>query len=124
FSPDGKRLASASYDGTVKVWDAQADPKPLTHQGARSVVSVAFSPDGKRLASSTSRSGEVKVWNLQTRQELFTLKQAERGGVQCVAFSPDGKRMASSTGGDRAAMPGGPPGEVKVWDAQTGQELL
>ena len=60
FSPDGKRLASASADGTVKVWDAATGQETLTLKGHTGIVaSVAFSPDGKRLVSAShGRDGE------------------------------------------------------------------
>jgi WD40 repeat protein/serine/threonine protein kinase len=102
FSPDGKRLASSSYDETTKVWDAQTGQELLSLKGGGN--SVAFSPDGKRL------SNGKKVWDAQTGQELHTLK----GACSNVAFSPDGKRLATSSEDDT----------VKVWDVQTGQELL
>jgi WD40 repeat protein/tRNA A-37 threonylcarbamoyl transferase component Bud32 len=130
FSPDGKRIASASTDNTVKVWDAQTDPEVLALKGRLDAVSsVAFSPDGKRLASAGSMRdaqgepcGEVEVWDVQTGQEVLTL-QGHTWGVSSVCFSSDGKRLAS-------AGPVWDPqkrehaSEVKVWDTQTGQQVL
>src|SRR3989442_1895101 len=55
WSPDGKRLASASSDTTVRVWDASSGQILFTYNGHTDVVlSVAWSPDGKRLASARS----------------------------------------------------------------------
>jgi WD40 repeat protein/predicted Zn-dependent protease len=81
------------------------------------VSSVAFSPDGKRLASGSSDK-TVKVWNVQTGQDILTFK-GHTSPVLSVAFSPNGRRLVSCSGDDRHS-----PGEVKVWDAQTGRELL
>src|SRR5207302_1422226 len=82
FSPDGSRLASASYDRTIKVWDLARGNEPRTlagHSGA--VLSVAFSPDGSRVASASYQT--VKVWDAASGQELRTLGHT---GVQSVAF--------------------------------------
>src|SRR5262249_38055889 len=74
FSGDGKRVASGSDDGTIKVWDAATGQDKLTLRGhTGGVTSVAFSGDGKRIASG-SHDGTVKVWDSATGQDRLTLK--------------------------------------------------
>jgi WD40 repeat protein len=67
FSPDGLRLASASHDRTIKLWDVATGQEVLTFSGRTGHIdSVAFSPDGNRLASG-HEDGTVKVWDATPR---------------------------------------------------------
>ena len=113
FSPDGKRLATASVDQTAKVWDAESGKELLTLGGHSNYVDgVAFSPDGKRLATA-SWDNTAKVWDAESGKELLTLR-GHTDSVRGVAFSPDGKRLATASYDHTA----------KVWDAESGKELL
>ncbi|KAF3034267.1 hypothetical protein E8E11_001607 [Didymella keratinophila] len=112
FSADGDRLASASSDETVRVWDAKTGQLLQTLEGHTSgVSSVAFSADGDRLASA-SWDKTVRVWDAKTGQPLHTL-EGHTELVSSVAFSADGHRLASASW-DKT---------VQVWDAKTGQVL-
>ena len=109
-----RRLASASMESTIRVWDAIGGQEIFTlkaHAGS-GVMSVAFSADGKRLASA-GWDRTVKVWDAVTGQETLTMKGHGRA-VVAVAFSPNGRRIASASEDQT----------VKVWDATNGQETL
>ena len=112
FSPDGKTIASASADKTVKLWNAVTGKEITTLKGHSNYVrSVAFSPDGKTIASA-SDDYTVKLWNPATGKEITTLK-GHSDVVYSVAFSPDGKTIASASD-DKT---------VKLWNAATGKEI-
>jgi WD40 repeat protein len=92
FSPDGGRLATASFDGTAKEWDAVSGKELITLSGhINDVFSVTFSPDGKTIATA-SIDKTAKLWDAATGEELLTLEAPE--GLASVAFSPDGSQLA------------------------------
>jgi hypothetical protein len=99
LSPDGRLLATCSYDRLINLWDVSTGKvvRTLTgHNGA--VFDLAFSPDGTLLASA-SADETVKIWNVTTGERMDTLGQPE--GEQCaVAFSPDSTSIVAG-GGDR-----------------------
>src|SRR6266851_4423446 len=111
FSPDGKTLASASDDKTVKFWDVSARQEKATLRGHdRSVVAVAFSPNGKTVASGDTH-GALKLWDLGEKlaSEANPPSQtisAHDGWIFSLAFSRDGKTLASASWDST----------VKLWD--------
>jgi WD40 repeat protein len=120
FSPDGKRIASASFDGSVRVWDVASGKEVLKCQGHGSVVwSVAFSPDGVRIASA-SDDLTVRVWDVNTGKEVAKLT-GHTFPPYSVTFSPDGKWLATASG---HRWEPDHPGEVKVWDVNTTESVI
>jgi WD40 repeat protein len=111
FSPDGRTLASASKNATLKLWDATDGREMMTLNHPQWVNGAASSPDGTRLATADDDKF-VRLWNPLTGQNLSTLSGHD-AVVECVTVSPDGKLLAS----------GGKTGEIKLWDAATGSEV-
>ncbi|KAH8731665.1 hypothetical protein GQ44DRAFT_585451, partial [Phaeosphaeriaceae sp. PMI808] len=106
FSHDSTRLASASRDSTIKIWDASSGACLQTLKGhSYWVNSVVFSHDSTRLASA-SRDSTIKIWDASSGACLQTLK-GHSNIVSSVVFSHDSTRLASTSWDST----------VKIWDA-------
>jgi WD40 repeat protein/serine/threonine protein kinase len=109
FAPDGKTLASASWDGTVKLWDMPAG-KPRQTLGTQKgrVMALCFSPDGKTLATAAwhedwmHRPGEIHLYDMASGKEGAHVVPSDSvipaGGVTAMTFSPEGKLLAVAIG--------------------------
>jgi WD40 repeat protein len=112
FSPDGSKLASASADDKVMVWDSSTGAHLHTLEGHSSLVKdVQFSPGGSKLASA-SYDGKVMVWDTSTPAHMHTL-EGHSDRVNAVQFSPDGSKLASASADNN----------VMVWNSSTGAHL-
>jgi WD40 repeat protein/transcriptional regulator with XRE-family HTH domain len=121
YSSDGTRIATASGDGTAKIWDATSGKELLTVQGstyssedseAGFVWYAALSPDGKLLA--TAGGDDIaRIWDASTGEQLLAFT-GHHDDVYHIEFSPDGSRLATVS----------PDGTAMVWDALTGKVLL
>ena len=112
FSPDGKRVVTASDDGTARLWDGERGPEIAVLQGHTDTVrSAAFSPDGKRVVTA-SIDNTARLWDGESGREIAVLK-GHTGTVQSAAFSPDGKRVVTTSTDNTA----------RLWDADSDREI-
>jgi len=111
FSPDGKSIASAGFDGNFRLWNSQSGEELGWRPHRSSIFSVAFSPDSETIASA-SADNTIKLWDRHSGDEIKMLT-GHSDRVTTVAFSPDGKTVISGSY-DRT---------VKLWDSESGVVL-
>jgi WD40 repeat protein len=90
-SPDGSLLASSTFGGKIRLFDLLQPGAPETLDAhLNGTFALAFSADGQRLISTTTGRESVKIWNVQTRQELLTLGQTGFTAANGTSWSADG----------------------------------
>lgn len=97
FSPNGKKVVTASYDGTARVWDLMATPPAavVLRGNGGELLSAAFSPNGKKLVTAPA-GGTAQVWDLTTTPPAAVVLPGDDGPVMSAAFSPNGEKVVTT----------------------------
>ncbi|NET39338.1 MAG: hypothetical protein F6K19_46455 [Cyanothece sp. SIO1E1] len=103
FSPDGQMIASASKNGTIRLWQLDGTQIRSIEGHIGPINDLTFSPDGQIIASA-SRDGTVNLWDLEG--QVIQVLQGQRKEVFSVSFSPNGKKIATAHDD----------GDIKLWD--------
>jgi WD40 repeat protein/uncharacterized caspase-like protein/energy-coupling factor transporter ATP-binding protein EcfA2 len=108
YSPDGKIIAAADWDQTIKLWDAQTGALINTLKDHEDGVnSITFSADGQLLISG-GEDKTIKIWNIAEQPKLIKTLTGHTDSIKAVAVSPDGQLIAS----------GGYDNTIKLWTMQ------
>jgi WD40 repeat protein len=112
FSPDSRRVLTASIGAIAQLWEAESGKLLVTFQGHTDLVnSAVFSPDGHRVLTA-SEDGTARLWEAESGKLLVTF-QGHTDVVRSAVFSPDGHRVLTASG-DKTA---------RLWEAESGKAL-
>ncbi|HEY1846866.1 MAG TPA: TIR domain-containing protein, partial [Buttiauxella sp.] len=112
FSPNGRRVVTASWDKTARLWDAASGKpigEPMKHEGR--VFSAQFSPDGQRVVTA-SEDKTARLWDAASGKPIGEPMKHE-GMVFSAQFSPDSQRVVTASW-DKMA---------RLWDAASGKPI-
>jgi WD40 repeat protein/tRNA A-37 threonylcarbamoyl transferase component Bud32 len=113
FSPDGRRVVTASFDDSARIWDANTGQQIILLSGHTDhLTSASFSSDN-RLVVTASVDRTARVWDAQTGHEIVRLT-GHAGPVRAAEFSPDARFLVTASFD----------GTARVWDVATGREIL
>jgi WD40 repeat protein len=110
FSPNGKILAAACDNDTLKLWNVETGQEMRRLDNAGEVLCLSFSPDGQTVAAG-NWAGEVQLWNVATGERVLPLL-GHTTIVWSLAFSPDGRMLAT----------GSTDQTIRFWNLTTGKE--
>jgi tetratricopeptide (TPR) repeat protein len=112
FSPDGRRVLTASRDYSARLWEAESGKLLATFQGhTGQVTSAVFSPDGRRVLTA-SLDNSARLWEAESGKLLATF-QGPTAAVVSAVFSPDGRRVLTASN-DKTA---------RLWETESGKLL-
>jgi WD40 repeat protein len=112
WSPDGARIATASLDGTARIWDSTSGESLGTLVHTEAVEDLAWSPDGSRLVTS-GQDGALLVWQVDTSTSS-ELPNPDKHRFSSLGWSPDGQRIVASSQRDLASV---------IWNVETDERI-